>query len=269
MLSNSGAFARFDRISSHLRSRRAAHVAALAFVMAMANVGMPVRAEEAFSFGSDALRFYCEGQDRYIAIIRDADDKFGISGTDEKNDWMRERQAENYAQIEKDLGAPYEEWGHIAMAEEWDENCKALARGWLAIDESDALASTGDDARKVEEALTLLYIERLDQGHFSVARDRRYTSVNCRSVVLDDFRLTGCTLVGGGFFNAFYSDPMIFMIANKNGQTAFAPLESNSQEHIQRSSYTDADGDLVMTGWYVGARPLPFDWAKAVALLGK
>ena len=62
---------------------------------------------------------------------------------------------------------------------------------------------------------------------------------------------------------------MIFMVATKDGHPAFVPLETNTKEDIRRSSYGDVDGNPVMTGWYVGSYPLPFDWVEAVERLGK
>ncbi len=137
------------------RGWRRRNLATLALVAATACLSAPAAAEEATKFGPDALQSYCEGQKRYLAIIREADEKFGISGTDESGEWIRARNAENYAQIEKDLDAPYEEWGHVAVSEGWNHRCEALSRGWLMIEEADVKASTSDDARKVEEVLTL------------------------------------------------------------------------------------------------------------------
>ena len=62
--------------------------------------------------------------------------------------------------------------------------------------------------------------------------------------------------------------PAPMMVANKDGQPAFVPVETNTKEDIQRSSYTDVDGNPVMAGWYVGDYPLPFDWVEAVERLG-
>lgn len=259
----------------HLTNTRAAQgrkhlgvVAALAMA-ASAGVGAPAVAEETGKFGPDALNLYCDGQERYLANIREADKKFGISGTDEKGEWIRARQAENYAQIEKDLGAPFTEWEPVAMTESWGQRCEALWRGWEMIDEADVKASTSDDAKKVEEALMLFYIKMNDRELFKNFDGRPYTSVNCRSDVFDGFRLTGCTLAGGGFLNGFFSDPMIFMVANKDGHPVFAPLESNTKEHIQLASYGDVEGNPVLTGWYIGPYPLPFNWADAVKRLWK
>ena len=248
--------------------KRTGLVAALA-MMAAASVGTLVAAEEASKFGPDALKLYCDGQERYLATIREADEKFGISGTDEKGEWIRARQAENYAQIEKDLGAPFTEWEPVAMTESWGQRCEALWRGWEMIDEADVKASTSDDAKKVEEALMLFYIKMNDRELFKNFDGRPYTSVNCRSDVFDGSRLTGCTLAGGGFLNGFFSDPMIFMVANKDGHPVFAPLESNTKEHIQLASYGDVEGNPVLTGWYIGPYPLPFNWADAVKRLWK
>lgn len=239
-------------------------VAALAIMAATVSVGTPVAAEEASKFGPDALRLYCDGQERFVATIREADDKFGISGTDGKGEWIRARQAENYAQIEKDLDAPFTEWEPVAIEESWGHRCEALWRDWEMIEEADWKASTRDDAKKVEEALMLQYINMAKRGLFKNFDGRPYSNATCRSDVIDDFRLTGCTLFGGGFFGGFFSDPMIFMVANKDGHPAFAPLEANTKEHIQRSSYTDANGNPVMTGWYIGPYPLPFSWVKAI-----
>ena len=229
----------------------------------------PAAAEEATKFGPDALKSYCDGQKRYLAIIRESDEKFGISGTDESIDWIRARQVENNAQIEKDLGAPFAEWEPIARSEWWSQRCEALWRDWLMIEEGDVKASTSDDARKVEEALTLLYIKMTDRELIKNFDGRPYENVSCKSDVIDDFRLMGCTLAGGGFFSPFFSDPMIFIVANKDGHPAFVPVETNTKEDIQRSYYTDVDGNPVMTGWYVGDYPLPFDWVEAVERLGK
>lgn len=85
-------------------------LAALAMIAAGVCVEAPAAAEEATKFGPDALKLYCDGQERYLAI-READQKFG---NDEKDEWMRVRDEANYAQIEKDLGALYTEWEPIA-----------------------------------------------------------------------------------------------------------------------------------------------------------
>lgn len=262
------AYDRTDRTEAAPRAGRVQTLAALAMIAAGACVAAPVAAEETTKFGPDALKSYCDGQERYLAIIREADEKFGISGTDESVEWIRARQAENYAQIENDLGAPYLEWEPVARTEWWNQRCEAPWRGWLMIDEADAKASTSDDARKVEEALALLYIKMTDRELFKNFDGRPYRGATCKSDVVDGFRLTGRTLFGGGFFDGFFSDPMIFMVANEDGDPAFVPLETNTKEDIQRSYYTDVDGNPVMTGWYVGSYPLPFDWAEAVKRLG-
>lgn len=257
-----------QRYECGVAKKRIGLIAALAIAAAVVSGGTPAAAEETSKFGPDALKLYCDGQERYIATIREADKKFGISGTDEKGDWIRARQAENYAQIEKDLGASFTEWEPAAMRESWGQRCEALWRGWKMIEEADAKASTKDDAKKVEEALMLLYIKMTDRELFKNFDGQPYTNVDCRSDVFGGFQLIGCTLVGGGFFNAFFSDPMIFMVANKDGQSAFVPLK-NSEDHIQRSSYTDAKGNAVMSGWFVGSYPIPIDWAEAIERLRK
>ncbi|WP_421762187.1 hypothetical protein [Devosia sp.] len=239
-------------------------LAALAVVVTGVCIAAPAAAEEAHKFGPDALNSYCDGQKRYLAIIKESDEKFGVTGTDESVEWIRARQAENNAQIEKDLGAPYLEWAPVAASEWWNQRCEALWRGWLMIEEKDAMASTSDDARKVEEALALLYIKMTNRGEFKNFDGRPYKGATCKSDVIDGFRLTGCTMFGGGFFDGFFSDPMIFMVANKDGHPAFVPLETNTKEDIQSSYYSDVNGNPVMTGWYVGSYPLPFDWPKAV-----
>jgi hypothetical protein len=249
------------------RTRYISLVAGLAIAAVAMSAGSTVGAEEGSKFGPDALKLYCDGQERYLATIRE-DEKFGISGTDEKGEWIRARQAENYTQIEKDLGAPFTEWEPLAMTESWGQRCEAIWRGWVTIDEADVKASTSDDAKKVEEALMLFYIKMNDRELFKNFDGRPYTSVNCRSDVFDGFRLTGCTLAGGGFLDGFFSDPMIFMVANKDGHPTFAPLESNTKEHIKLASYGDVEGNPVMTGWYVGPYPLPFNWAEAVKRMG-
>lgn len=260
------AYGHFTNTHTMWRTRKRATLGAALAVAVIA--GAPVSAQDTGRFGPDALKLYCDGQERYRAMIREADDKFGISGTDEKGDWIRSRQAENYAQIEKDLGAPFTEWEPVARTESWGQRCEALWRGWVAIEEADVKASTNDDAKKVEEALMLFYIKATDRELFKNFDGRPYTAVNCRSDVFNGFRLTGCTLVGGGFFNGFFSEPMIFLVANKDGRPAFAPLESNTKEYIGLASYGDTEGHPVMTGWYVGEYPLPFNWAEAVERLG-
>ncbi len=251
------------------RTRCISLVAGLAIAAAAMSAGSTVAAEEGSKFGPDALKLYCDGQERYLATIREADDKFGISGTDEKGDWIRARQADNYAQIERDLGAAFTEWEPVAMTESWSLRCEALWRGWEMIEEADWKASTGGDAKKVEEALMLHYIKMAKGGLFTTFDGRPYTNATCESEIIDEFRLTGCTLFGGGFFGGFFSDPMIFMVANKDGHAAFVPLETHTKEDIQRSYYTDTNGNPVMTGWYVGSYPLPFDWVEAVERFGK
>lgn len=258
-----------NRTKAAARAAGTRTLAALAMLAAGLCVTAPAVAEEATKFGPDALESYCDGQKRYLAIIHEADEKFGVAGTDESGDWIRARNAENYAQIEKDLDAPYTEWGGVAVSEGWNHRCEALWRGWLMIEEADVKASTSDDARKVEEALMLAYIKMTDRELFKNFDGRPYTNVSCKSDVIDEFRLMGCTLAGGGFFSPFFSDPIIFIVAHKDGQAAFVPVETNTKEDIQRSYYTDVDGNPIMTGWYVGDYPLPFDWVEAVTRLGK
>lgn len=260
---------RTDRFEEGISAKGLRALVAVAMMAVGAAGATPSAAEVAPKFGPDALKLYCDGQERYLATIREADDKFGISGTDEKGEWIRARQAENYGQIEKDLGAPFTEWEPIAMTESWGQRCEALWRGWVAIEEADVKASTSADAKKVEEALMLFYIKATDRELFKNFDGRPYTSVNCKSDMFDGFRLTGCTLAGGGFLDGFFSDPMIFMVANKDGHATFAPLESNTKEHIKLASYGDVEGNPVMTGWYVGPYPLPFNWAEAVKRLGQ
>lgn len=250
------------------RRNRIGLTAGLAIAVAAVSFGAPAAAQETSKFGPDALKLYCDGQERYLAIIREADEKFGIVGNDEKDEWMRVRDEANYAQIEKDLGAPYTEWEPVARNEWWNQRCEALWRGWTMIEETDARSATNDDSGIVAEALELAYLKMMERGEFKNHLKDPYTAVNCKADVVDDFHLIGCTLAGGGFFNGFFSDPLIFMVASKDGQPAFAPLESN-KDHVERSSYTDADGNPVMTGWYVGPYPLPFDWAEAVVRLGR
>lgn len=263
------AYGHLTDFDATLRGRRPGLVPALALAAAMAGAVAPAAAQDTGGFGPDALKLYCDGQERYLATIREADDKFGISGTDEKGEWIRARQVENYAQIEKDLGAPFTEWEPVAMTESWAQRCEALWRGWEMIEEADWKAATGDDAKKVEEALMLHYIKMAEEGLFTNFDGRPYTNAVCQSDVIDGYRLTGCTLFGGGFFAGFFSDPMIFIVANKEGHTTFVPLETHTKEDIQRTYYTDTDGNPVMTGWYVGSYPLPFDWVEAVKRFGK
>ena len=240
-------------------------LAAIAITATGVWFALPAAAEEARKFGPDALNSYCDGQKRYLAFIKESDEKFGVTGTDESVEWMRALQAENNAQIEKDLGAPYLEWAPVATSEWWNQRCEAHWRGWLMIEEKDAMASTSDDARKVEEALALLYIKKTNQGEFKNFDGRPYKGATCKSDVIDGFRLTGCTMFGGGFFDGFFSDPMIFMVADKDGHPAFVPLETNTKQDIQSSYYTDVKGNPVMSGWYVGSYPLPFDWPEAIS----
>ena len=243
-------------------------LAALTIIAAGASGATPSAAEGPPKFGPDDLKLYCDGQERYLAIIREADEKFGIVGNDEKDEWMRVRDEANYAQMEKDLGAPYTEWEPVARSEWWNQRCEALWRGWVMIEEIDALSATSDDDRIVAEALELAYLKMMEKGEFKNHLKNPYTAVNCKADVVDDFHLIGCTLAGGGFFNGFFSDPLIFMVASKDGHPAFAPLKSN-KDHMDSSYYTDADGNAAMTGWYVGSYPLPFDWAEAVVRLGR
>ena len=260
---------RRGRVEAEMGAKRLRALIAGGMMAVGAAAATPTAAQEASKFGPEDLKLYCDGQERYLAIIREADEKFGIAGTDESVDWIRARQAENYAQIEKDLGASYLEWEPIARTEGWNHRCEALWRGWEMIEEADWKAATSDDAKKVEEALMLYYIKLTERGRFKNFDGRPYTNAVCESDVIDDFRLTGCRLFGGGFFAGFFSDPMIFMVANKDCHTAFVPLETHTKDDIQRSYYTDTEGNPVMTGWYVGDYPLPFDWVAAVERFGK
>ena len=70
---------------------------AVAMIAVGAGGAAPSAAEDATNFGPEALKLYCDGQERYLAIIREADEKFGIVGNDEKDEWMRVRDEANYA----------------------------------------------------------------------------------------------------------------------------------------------------------------------------
>jgi len=218
-------------------------------------------------FGAKALAAYCEGQARELSIIREADERFGIQGTDEKLEWIKERSADNYTQIEADIGFERDEWSEIAENDGWRHRCEAISRGWLAITAEDVAASTSADAKRVSEALELAYLKMMKRGEFKNHQGQQFTAINCKSDVIEGFRLVGCTLIGGGFLNGFYSQPLMFMVARQNEQTAFVPIESDTKKHIDAVSYGDVKGDPVMTGWYVGSYPFPFDWQEAVARL--
>lgn len=202
-------------------------------------------------FGAAALTAYCDGYQKTLSVIREADDKFGIEGTDAKMDWINERDEAIGKETEKAIGEPYTEWQPVAQQQNWDQRCQGMERGWLLIEDADLLAARDTDAIVVARALKVAYQDRIDEGTdlpFS-----RYSAAGCNWKEQKGYRFVACTLTGGR--NGFRSDPFLFYVGQKDGASVIVPLDN---DHMDKSSYrdTDAGETVVPMGWYVG--PLPF-----------
>ncbi|KQW85562.1 hypothetical protein ASC89_00285 [Devosia sp. Root413D1] len=221
-----------------------------------------VVAVAASKFGTDALSAYCDGYHKTIAVIREADDKFGIEGTDEKMDWINERDEAIGRQTEKAIGVPATEWLAIASAERWDQRCEGLARGWLLIEDADLLAAGDGDAHVVTRALQAAYEGKVKAG--SGLPFSRYRSATCNWKELEGYHFAACTLTGGQ--NGFRSDPYLFFVGSKAGAPVIVPLDN---DHMTEPSYRDIDTNktVVPVGWYVGPQPfIPVPYTQIRAL---
>ncbi len=205
-------------------------------------------------FGADALSAYCDGYHRTISVIREADDKFGIEGTDEKMEWINERDEAIGRQTEKAIGVPAVEWLAIASNERWDQRCEGLARGWLLIEDGDLLAAGDGDAHVVTRTLQTAYENKVKEG--SGLPFSRYRFVRCEWKELEGYHFVACTLTGGQ--NGWKSDPYLYFVGSKNDASVIVPLDHEARDHMTEPSYRDIDTNktVMPVGWYVG--PLPF-----------
>lgn len=223
-----------------------------------------VVAVAASKFGADALSAYCDGYHQTISVIRDADDKFGIEGTDEKMDWINERDEAIGRQTEKAIGVPATEWLAIASAERWDQRCEGLARGWLLIEDADLLAAGDGDAHVVARTLQAAYEGKIKEG--SDLPFSRYRSASCDWKEFEAYHFVACKLSGGQ--NGFRSDPYLYFVGSRDGASVIVPFDHEARDHMTEPSYRDIDANrtVMPVGWYVGRQPHPAPYSKARAL---
>ncbi|RYE42052.1 MAG: hypothetical protein EOP24_34370 [Hyphomicrobiales bacterium] len=210
-------------------------------------------------FGAKALSAYCDGYQQTIRVIREADDKFGIVGTDEKTAWIEERDETIGKQTEKAIGVPAVEWLAIASKERWDQRCEGLGRGWLLIEDADLLAAGDGDAHVVTRTLQAAYEGKVKEG--SDLPFSRYRSASCEWKEFEAYHFVACTLNGGQ--NGFRSDPYLYFVGNRDGASIIVPFDHEARDHMTEPSYrdTDADRTAMPVGWYVGPQPHPVPYS--------
>lgn len=205
----------------------------------------------ATKFGADALRAYCGGYQKTLDAIREADRKFGIEGTDEKTEWVKVQDQAIGIATGQAIGAPFEEWQPVAQAENWDQQCQGLARGWLLTGEPDLLAAQQSDAETVVGALEAAYRARIGEG-----RDlpfTRYSAVTCEWKELRQYHFAACTLTGGK--SGLRSDPYLYFVGHHGSQAVIVPFDNETRDHLANALYAGSDGATVPVGWYSN---LPF-----------
>jgi hypothetical protein len=212
--------------------------------------------------GSSAVAAYCDGYKKTVSIIHEADRKFGIEGSDAKADWVKAQDQAIGVATGEAIGVPFEEWQPVAQAEHWDQQCQAMARGWLTIDDADLLAARASDAEAVVTALEAVYRVRIDEGRdlpFS-----RYGSVKCGWKELKQHYFAACTLSGGS--NGGRSDPFLYFVGHKAAQAVIVPFDNEALDHMPEGSYVEGAGGKVPLGWYIAVpfRAVPYVEVKAL-----
>jgi len=212
--------------------------------------------------GASAVAAYCDGYEKTVSIIHEADRKFGIEGSDAKADWVKAQDQAIGLATGEAIGLPFEEWQPVAQAEHWDQQCQAMARGWLAIDDADLLAARASDAEAVATALEAAYRVRIDKGRdlpFS-----RYGSVRCGWKELKHYHFAACTLSGGS--NGGRSDPFLYFVGHKATQGVIVPFDNEARDHMPDGSYVEAAETKVPLGWFVALpfRAVPYVEVKAL-----
>lgn len=212
-------------------------------------------------FGAEALSAYCDGYHKTINVIREADEKFGIAGTDEKMEWINVRDEAIGRETEKAIGAPYTEWQPVAQQRNWDQRCEGLSRGWLLIEIEDLSAAEAGDAHVITRTLQGVYDDKVKLGAdlpFS-----RYRSASCERKELKGYWFVACKLTGGQ--GGRWSDPFIYFVGSKDGASVIVPFDN---DHVTEPSYRDSDPNktVMPVGWYVGPRPFPVPYTDIRAL---
>lgn len=215
-------------------------------------------------FGAEALSAYCDGHEKTIAVIREADEKFGVSGTDEKMEWIDVRDEEIGRATEKAIGGPFTEWQPVAQQQNWDQRCQGMERGWLLIEITDLSAADDGDAHVIRRTLQGIYDDKVKLGAdlpFS-----RYHSASCERKELDGYHFVGCKLLGGQ--GGRHSDPFIYFVGSKDGASVIAPFDNDARDHLTQPSFHDSDPNKteMPVGWYVGPRPFPVHYGDVRAL---
>lgn len=81
-------------------------------------------AEKALA-GNAAFKAYCDGLERYSELVKDADDRFGISSSDEKLAWIKQGDEEIARTLSERASLPAVDVFALASDEGWDQQCAA------------------------------------------------------------------------------------------------------------------------------------------------
>lgn len=202
-----------------------------------------------------ALEAYCLSLGEFDAALKEADKRFGIEYSGERELWLNARDEEIASKVTDAVSLPHATWSSHANEHGWMHRCDAMARNWAQVALADLGLSTSDDGRRVSEAIEREYTARFlanstDGPLFEL---NRYSRATCKSDVVEGYRFVGCKMIG----DRLTSGPLFYLVANLGGEPIIVPFDSATTAHMLKPRYPDKDSVALRVGKYVGPYPLP------------
>lgn len=202
-----------------------------------------------------AIEAYCLSLGEFDAALREADKRFGIEYSGERELWLNARDEEIASKVTDAVSLPHATWASYANEHGWMHRCSAIARNWSQVELADLGLSTSDDGRRVLEAIEREYAARFlaNSTEGPLFELNRYSRATCTSDVVEGFRFVGCKMIG----DRLTSGPLFYLVAKQGGEPIIVPFDSATTAHMLKPRYPDKDSVALRVGKYVGPYPLP------------